>query len=423
MQKQTQKKSWVIGVIILSLGWFLVYATRTALSSALKDIGDFWSLSEGFLGILSSSFFVSYALLQVPTGILADKFGARKMIVIGFAVQAVGLLLGVLSRSPYQFLFARVLTGAGQASYFACQQAIIFFMLPPKRRARGVAMTTAGAGMGSAAGFVLGKFLSSSTLGWKMPFVVLTFLAGVYIAIVIKGVPEPPFGREKVSKRMGEKNVIADKYTTRLRWEYLGFMAICHFLTMYSFNLMLSWLPYYLEAVRGFESSLSAIIPVVMPLIMAPSAVIWGAAADKRKSRDFVLWICLPIAGLAIITIPAMATPFLVALSLVFYGMTGKLVFDPVLTTAVSENAPPNAHGSFLATFNLAASLSMVIAPSATGFIAQKFGSFDVSFFMAGAFHFAALFAFIQAKRSLQKLHSFNFDSAKTTYQHNEAVS
>ncbi|MGI6660947.1 MAG: MFS transporter [Bacillota bacterium] len=422
MNKQTSERSWVSGAIILSFGWFLLYATRTTLSSALKDIGEFWALSEGFLGFIASSFFFSYALLQIPTGILADKYGARKMIVIGFATKAVGLLLGVLSTNPYQFLLSRVLTGAGQAHYFACQQAILYFILPPDKRARGIAMTSAGAGLGSASGFLLGKFLASSTLGWKMPFVVLAMFAGAYSVIVLRGVPEPPFGAARSSEKPSGKPSNPKPEVQRPhaqsahgsgaagpvsklgpRWRFLFFMAACHFLTMYSFNMMLTWLPYYFETVRGFEGGLAAVIPVVMPLVMAPAAIVWGIAADKHKSRDFVLWICLPIAGIAVAMIPAMGSPVLLVLSLMVYGMTGKLAFDPVLTATVSENAPRHAHGLFLASFNLAASLAMVVAPSATGFMAQKFGDFTISFVMAGAFHFVALLAFVQAKRSIAK--------------------
>ena len=56
MNKQTSERSWVSGAIILSFGWFLLYATRTTLSSALKDIGEFWALSEGFLVLLHPRF-------------------------------------------------------------------------------------------------------------------------------------------------------------------------------------------------------------------------------------------------------------------------------------------------------------------------------------------------------------------------------
>lgn len=419
LSAESDKGSWVIGVIILSLGWFLLYATRTALSSALKDIGDFWSLSEGFLGLLSSSFFFSYAALQVPSGALADKVGSCKMIVVGFIVQAIGLLLGVLSQSPFQFLLARVLTGAGQAPYFACQQAILYFILPKDKLARGIAMTTAGAGLGSAGGFVLGKFLSASSLGWKMPFVILTFFAAGYALLVTVVIPEPPKEAADVEWWDSEKDVgaaLEEKAKTIIeskpaalsdpnpawRVKFLIFLAASHFLTMYGFNLILTWLPYYLETVRQFAGALSASIPLIMPLIMAPSAILWGIAADKQKNRDFVIWICLPIAGFAIAAIPGLHTPAYMAAALVFYGMTGKLVFDPMMVAEVSENAPAKNHGVFLAAFNFAGALSMVIAPSMTGFIAERTGSFDISFFAAGAFHLAGLVSFIYAKHLLK---------------------
>ena len=138
-----------------------------------------------------------------------------------------------------------------------------------------------------------------------------------------------------------------------------------------------------------------------MPLIMAPATLIWGALADKQKSKDFVLWICLPVAGLAIAAVPVMITPVLVALVLALYGVTGKLVIDTILVTLVSENAPVKTRSTFLAIFNFAAAVAMVIAPWATGFIAEQTGSFDASFFAAGAFHFIALVFFALAMKGV----------------------
>ena len=172
---------------------------------------------------------------------------------------------------------------------------------------------------------------------------------------------------------------------------------------MYGFYLMLTWLPYYLETVRGLKGGLSAVIPVVMPLIMAPSTILWGLAADKRKSRDFVLLICLPVAAVATAAIPVMGTPAALAAVLALYGATGKLVIDPILVSAISEYARPETRGATLATFNSSASLAMVLAPSVTGLIAQMTGSFDVSFYAAGLFHLIALVTYVLAVRLLAK--------------------
>ena len=153
---QKSSKNWITSVLVLASGWLLLYATRTVLSSALKDIGDYWGLSQSWLGILSSSFFLSYTVLQIPSGFLADKFGSRAMLVAGFAVQSAGLILGSLSQNHIQFLASRLLTGMGQATYFACQQAIVSIIVPKAKKALGTALGVAGAGEGSL-GFFVGK--------------------------------------------------------------------------------------------------------------------------------------------------------------------------------------------------------------------------------------------------------------------------
>ncbi len=435
-EQPATKGNWIAVVIVLCVGWLLLYATRTALSSALKDIGDFWGLSEGYLGFLSSSFFFSYLLLQIPSGLLADRFGSRRTILVGFGVQAVGLLAGVLARSPFQFLLTRVLAGAGQATYFACQQAILSFTLPPDKRARGAAISTAGAGIGSALGFLLGKFLSASSLGWKTPFVALGAISVIYILVVIATVPEPKSHRKSDPAGAGVAPIAnsgsrhgASQYTApqhgasqcaapqctapqhavpqraaprRTSWGFLALMSVCHFFSMYGFYLMLSWLPYYLETVRGLQGGLSAVVPVVMPLIMAPSAILWGIAADRRGNRGLVLKVCMPIAAVATAAIPVMGTPATLAAVLALYGATGKLVIDPILASTISESAPTESRSAILATFNSAASLAMILAPSVTGLIAQLTGSFDVSFYAAGAFNLIALVSYILAMRVLR---------------------
>ncbi len=417
---EERKDNWKAGIMVLSLGWLLLYATRTGLSSALKEIGDYWSLSEGYLGFLSASFAVSYAFLQIPSGALADRFGSRAMIIAGFGVQAGGLLLGVLARSPFQFLLARILTGAGQATYFASQQAITSFILPPGKKAGGTSVTVAGAGIGSALGFLLGKALSAFSLGWKMPFVALGVLSFGFVLIVRAVVPEIPIAKKNgtggkrgaadpsvaatttdaVAKPVPSASKAAQDFRKPIVNRFLIYMAIAHFLTMYGFYLMLSWLPYYLETVRGFTGWLPAVIPVAMPLIMSPAAILWGLAADRLPGKGTVIWITLPAAALATMAVPAVGTPALMAAVLALYGASGKLVIDPVLVSSVAESAPPEALGVTLATFNFAGSLAMIAAPWATGLIAQWTGSFDVSFFAAGLFNLLALAAYFMATRS-----------------------
>ncbi len=393
---QKSSRNWVACVMVLAAGWLLLYATRTVLSSALKEIGDYWHLSTSWLGILSSSFFFSYTILQVPSGFFGDKFGARTMLMVGFGVQAVGLILGSMSQNHVQFLISRLLTGAGQASYFACQQAIISVVTPKEKRAFGTSITVAGAGLGSALGFFVGKALSTGSFGWRMPFVILGVISLAFIGAVLALVPA-------VKLRRGPQAEVFQKQTvaynggaeTKVSPIFLAFMCGAHFLTMYGFYCMLTWLPYYLETVRGVEGALATSMPVMMALLMSPSTVIAGLLFGKLKDKTLVSKVALPLSTLAIIMVPMTGNTAFLAVALALYGATGKLVLDPSLVYFVGESAPAENRSTIFAIFNAAGALAMILAPAITGFVANATGSFNGSFYLAGALNFVALACFV----------------------------
>lgn len=388
-------RSWAVTVLVLASGWLLLYATRTVLSSAVKEIGEYWGLSQGWLGVLSSAFFMSYTFLQVPGGVLADKLGPKRMLMAGFGIQAFGLILGALSNNHFQFLFSRLVTGAGQATYFACQQSIVSRSVPLPKRSLGVSITTAGAGLGSAAGFMLGRFLSAGDVGWRMPFTVLGIISLAFIGAVFALVPES--GGENDYDRAGRQPESSSRLTT----VSLGLLCAAHFLTMYGFYLMLTWLPYYLETVRGLVGSLPALIPVGMALAMAPATVVGGIVAGKHQDKTAVSQVAIPLSAIAILAVPMARSTAVLALVVALYGATGKLVIDPGLVSTIADNAAPERRATTLAVFNFAGSIAMATAPAITGFVAQATGSFNVSFYLAGAFNLLGLIAFIAGSRSI----------------------
>ncbi len=403
---QKSSRNWITSVLVLASGWLLLYATRTVLSSALKDIGDYWGLSQSWLGILSSSFFLSYTLLQIPSGFLADKFGSRTMLMAGFVVQSVGLILGSLSQNHIQFLASRLLTGMGQATYFACQQAIVSILLPREKKALGAALTVAGAGLGGALGFFVGKILSAGSYGWRMPFTALGVLSMVFVGAVLLAVPEPKTLMKAAQSTASNQNDRLDDTwksaggeTPKLSPTFLVYMCVAHFMTMYGFYLMLTWLPYYLETVRNLEGSFSTTIPVIMSLVMSPATVLAGLLFGKLKDKTLICRIALPISAFAVMIVPLAGSTAALVLALATYGATGKLVIDPSLVYYVGESSPPEKRGMTFAVFNVAGAVAMTVAPAVTGFVAQATGSFNGSFYIAGAFNLVGLACFLAGVR------------------------
>ena len=111
---QEKQTSWKVAVLFFFLGWIFIYADRMILNPVQVLIRTDFNLTNAEVGLISSLFFMTYTLLQVPSGILGDKLGKAKVIAFGFAI--FGLFTGFtgLAGSFGTLLLARAMTGIGQ---------------------------------------------------------------------------------------------------------------------------------------------------------------------------------------------------------------------------------------------------------------------------------------------------------------------
>ena len=79
-EMKNKKRHMILG--LLFLGWCLSYLDRMAMNVGIVEIAKDFNLSPSVMGIVLSSFFAGYAIMQLPGGWLADKFGSRKVITI-----------------------------------------------------------------------------------------------------------------------------------------------------------------------------------------------------------------------------------------------------------------------------------------------------------------------------------------------------
>lgn len=101
--KQPLIPYWVKVIIVFFFGWVALYATRTILNPIMGDIESAFSLSKAQLGLIMSIFFIGYASMNVPAGILGDKIGKKRVLVPG--VILFGSLAAVTGMMPTFFLF------------------------------------------------------------------------------------------------------------------------------------------------------------------------------------------------------------------------------------------------------------------------------------------------------------------------------
>src|SRR5207237_1317278 len=154
--------SYVSGWVLLILAWAANFVIRIGFSALLPSIIDELQLSYTRAGLLASAFFYAYVLMQIPSGLLGDRFGRRRVLLIGLVGGALAAGLTGLAGSLVTLFLARALTGAFQGSLFSNDRAIIATVTPPHRTVRsGCSRSSASAPSATSSSWRRGRRCSS----------------------------------------------------------------------------------------------------------------------------------------------------------------------------------------------------------------------------------------------------------------------
>lgn len=379
---------WRRLVLLFFLGWLFIYANRTVLSPLLSGLETQWGWSRARLGWLNSAFFLVYTLMQVPTGLLADRFGRRRLLLPGYLVQGAGAIASGIAPGPAAFLGARVVTGFGQSTYYATQYALASAVIPARVRGLGMAIINSGMAFGIAAGLLAASAsLAWPAVGWRTPFVVLggmTVLLGVAMARLVR-----PDSRPAPVPRTAAPAAPWPRRSGAGRNLLLAYAVV--FCSMYGFFAVLTWLPYYLETQQGISGAGSGVVSAAIAFAAVPAGLLAGRASDRLGRRRPVLLVLAPLAAAALAGIVLGPSLGWVYAAIVLYGLTGKLVQDPLVVALVADSTPPAGHGTAFGILNFAGTISTVLAPVLTGYLADRAGGFGPAFLLAAGLQVAAL--------------------------------
>jgi MFS family permease len=172
-------------------GYFLSYLFRTVNAVIAPDLTQAMHLSAADLGLLTSAYFLSFALFQLPLGVLLDRFGARRVEAVLLLVAALGALVFALSANTAGLTAGRALIGLGvsaclMAGYTACAQ----WFRPAQIPAVNAIILSAG-GLGALAATTPVELALRFT-DWRGLFFCLAALSVLAALLVFAVVPERP---------------------------------------------------------------------------------------------------------------------------------------------------------------------------------------------------------------------------------------
>ncbi|AIL12496.1 hypothetical protein IM40_01485 [Candidatus Paracaedimonas acanthamoebae] len=172
-------KIWACG----SFFYFFQFILRISPSIITEDLMRHFNVQSYSLGVLSAFFYNAYALMQVPIGMIVDRFGPRKILALSCLTTVIGTLIFSMAKSLSMASFGRLLIGAGSACALLGSIKLITLWFPPQRVGRLIGLTIFLGTLGASVGGAPLAFLVEKT-NWQISFLLLAFL-GLCLTITI----------------------------------------------------------------------------------------------------------------------------------------------------------------------------------------------------------------------------------------------
>jgi MFS family permease len=365
-------------IFLFSLGWAVLYADRTVLYPMLAVIGNDFQLTGAQTGLITSAYFFVYVAMQIPTGLLGDRLGAKRILVVAYFLAGVGMLAVGLLATEYRLLLLLVgLHGMGAGAFYPAVYGITMATVPATMRGISTALVSCGMSLGLALGLAIAGPLYNATLNWRIPFLVLAIPTLVMPFL---------FAHHLKDARAGTR-LSAASFTTILRNPNLMRINAALFCSMYGFWVVVTWGPTFFQTERGLGLTMSGLYLAVVALTAIPAAIVFGKLSDSIGRRPISLAI-LPLSALTVWLMAYVQSQTFLLAALVVYGLVGKLAWEPVVSAWIGDYAVRfhrDSMGAVIGVFNFFGMSSAVVAPVVSGLIRDWTGSLLYAFYVGAA--------------------------------------
>ena len=379
---------------ILWMGWLFSFLDRMVIGIALPFIGAEFQIDAATQGLILSTFFAGYALFQIPGGMLADKFGPRRVMAIAIAWWSIFTsITGLVATFPI-LLFCRFVFGVGEGSFPGASWKTISLYFPPSERATATAIQSSVNTLGPAIASLVAAGIIAA-YGWRTVFISLG-IPGLFIALAIyfyiKDNPakHPHMTAEELkelnvasvvkvgdTKLAGKSISFKDFLKTPILWQML-FIWFLFDITFWGF---VSWLPSYLMKVRGFSLLKTGIYGSLPFFVGTVGMLIGGFLSDRFKGKR--KWLFIPntlIASFFLYMTYSVAWP---DMAVVYQCVAAFFMFIAFAAFwgLVVDSIPPAIMGSSSGTVNFGGQVAGFISPFVMGYLIDlNGGSFDMAF-------------------------------------------
>ena len=366
---------------IYSLRMLGLFIVLPIMSLHLTDLSEY--SSTFMIGLAFGMYGLTQALFQIPFGILSDKFGRKKMILIGLFIFLLGSIFIYFSQSLWMIIIGRGLQGAGAIS--AVLLALLADLTTDSARTKSMAIIGASIGLTFGISIVLSPILNSY-LGFENIFLMIATLTIIAMGVLLKYIPSPINIEKNKENKTPFRQVIFDKVFLKLDLgifslhasQIIMFMMILVMLNNIGYPIKYHWQIY----LPVFVISILAIVPMIL------------LSSKKQMLKTFFLGsiILLIIVQYLFMSWSDSKQNIMIILLIYFVGFN---FLEATLPSLISKLSPKNLKGLVLGAYNTSQSLGIFMGGVLGGLIASQFGDHAI-FIVSGLLLLIWFFAMIK---------------------------
>ncbi|MAJ82523.1 MAG: hypothetical protein CMF41_06370 [Legionellales bacterium] len=370
------------GIFMVALGTtFYIYEffIRVIPSVISVELMHEFSISASLLGVLSSGFYYAYTFMQIPSGLLCDRYGPKVLLVIGITLCGIATFLFGMTQSSFMIGFSRMACGAASAFAFICPLVLTTHWFPSKYFAlvTGVIQT-----MGCLGAIFGGHPLATlvSEFGWRSTLIYSGYV-GVFIGLIIylflQNKPdsdeifiEPNACMSDDHNNTTEWQRLKKIITKRQNW-HIALTGFCCWGPIAVFAEL--WGIQYIHHDLGLSIDLAAVQLLWVWVGIAIMSPIVGWWSDNIQSRKTPILICFSIGLLAtlLLILPEKASLWTLDITMFLLGTSAGI--QPITFGLIREQNSQTVAGTAIAFNNMAVIFGGVILQPLFGFLLDFF--------------------------------------------------
>lgn len=338
---------------------------HTSIFSLLREEFDI-SLTQ--LGIIAAIPPLCQALLAIPTGLLSDRIGAKKMLIASFLVATIGAILASQTINLFTFIIAISLVYVNTTIYHPASYSYTTNLFRPSDRSKALGIHGAGGTLGHGLGpLTVSLVIGVLGLAWRNVYLLLTgpMFAALALVLTLKETKTTFDDESRPSVNMDSS---PDRFLTSNLVMFLVFSG----LRMMAGSMISTFLVLYLQDVRQLSIAVASFVSSSRTLLGFVAAPLGGYLAARYGEKRWLFnLLVVSYVLLSIALVQPEVTGFIA-----FYiasGFCGTLVMA-ARSSIMAQLTPRRRRGLGYALYFLPGSIMGAVAPIVAGYVAASFG-------------------------------------------------